>query len=197
MNSYDFRHLPCPQPVIETKKLLNQGQFPFTVIVQGEAPLSNLKRMLTTLNVTFDITDHDHESHFVIHHMNHTTPSTTLEQEIECSLVLQHKVFLFTKDFIGGDESLGEKLIIGFLKTLTTMPSKPHYLIFINSAVKLTTLNTESINLLLMLENQGVIISSCGLCLEHYALTNSLKVGIIGNALETLTLLTHYETVTF
>ena len=80
-----------------------------------------------------------------------------------------------------GEAELGKLLMKGFLYTLTQTQPLPEKLVLLNSAVKLSTENNETIAHLKVLENGGVQIYSCGTCLNFYDLADKLQAGIIGN----------------
>jgi selenium metabolism protein YedF len=83
-----------------------------------------------------------------------------------------------------GSEELGKKLLRGFLRTWLDSEQKPWRIIFINSGVRLTTLDGEAVEALELLAKRGVEILSCGTCLEHFRLGDSLRVGRITNMYE-------------
>lgn len=92
------------------------------------------------------------------------------------------EVVLITSEFLGkGDDALGKILMKGFLYTLSeTMPVLKAVL-FLNSGVKLTTENEETVAHLVKMEQQGVQMLSCGTCLDFYHLKDRLKVGEVAN----------------
>jgi intracellular sulfur oxidation DsrE/DsrF family protein len=59
-------------------------------------------------------------------------------------------------------------------------------MIFINSGVRLTTVDEESTEATLLLQENGVEILSCGTCLQHFGLEDSLKVGKATNMYEVI-----------
>ena len=100
------------------------------------------------------------------------------------------KILFVTDDKVGEGE-LGVMLVNAFLKSLSNTDVLPQKIIFVNRGVLLTTDNAEVENdeiveMLKELEKSGVEIYSCGSCLSYYALTERLKVGMIGNALESM-----------
>ena len=54
-------------------------------------------------------------------------------------------------------------------------------MIFINSGVKLTTVDEEGAEAISMLEEKGVEILSCGTCLQHFGIEDKLRVGKVTN----------------
>ncbi len=83
-----------------------------------------------------------------------------------------------------GSDELGEKLMRGFLRTWIDAPRLPWRMIFINSGVKLTTVDEEAVDAVSMLAERGVDVLSCGTCLEHFGLAQDLKVGKVSNMFE-------------
>ncbi len=83
-------------------------------------------------------------------------------------------------DQLGKEEELGRMLMKGFFETMKVTKEVPHTIFFLNSGVKLTTLNDELVPVLKEIEQMGVEIFSCGTCLKYYGLESSLKVGYRG-----------------
>jgi selenium metabolism protein YedF len=80
-------------------------------------------------------------------------------------------------DTMGRDEDLGRILMKAYFETMKTYKEVPHTLFFLNSGVKLTTINVDMARVLKEIEAMGVEIYSCGTCLKHYGLETELKVG--------------------
>ncbi len=57
-------------------------------------------------------------------------------------------------------------------------------MIFINSGVKLTTIDEEAAEAVSLLEEKGVQVLSCGTCLQHYGIEDKLRVGKVTNMFE-------------
>jgi selenium metabolism protein YedF len=91
------------------------------------------------------------------------------------------KVVLVTSDTMGaGDDELGAALMKNFLYSLAREESAPERVMFANSAARLTCEGSESLDDLRLMQEGGVPIGTCGTCLEHLGLTDSLAVGGIG-----------------
>lgn len=80
-------------------------------------------------------------------------------------------------DSMGRDEDLGRILMKAYFETMKTYKQLPHTMFFLNSGVRLTTVNEEIFSLLKEIEAMGVEVYSCGTCLKHYGLEAELKVG--------------------
>ncbi|WP_320033778.1 sulfurtransferase-like selenium metabolism protein YedF [Halarcobacter sp.] len=111
----------------------------------------------------------------------------------------KNKKTVFLKSDKIGEGELGSILINGFLKAMTEQENLPEKIICVNSAVLLTTADDENevLNSLKILEQKGVQILSCGTCLDYYNLRDELKVGIPGNAIDTVNTLLNEEVVSF
>ncbi|WP_321315257.1 sulfurtransferase-like selenium metabolism protein YedF [Halarcobacter sp.] len=111
----------------------------------------------------------------------------------------KNKKTVFLKSNKIGEGELGSILINGFLKAMTEQENLPEKIICVNSAVLLTTSKDEDevLNSLKELEQKGVKILSCGTCLDYYNVRDELKVGLPGNALDTVETLLNEDVVTF
>ncbi|MGM0622584.1 MAG: sulfurtransferase-like selenium metabolism protein YedF [Campylobacterota bacterium] len=181
MQRYDVRGLECPQPVIVTKDALSACNEVFVVESDSAIAKENISKFLNKNGVNFAIDSKDD-----IYFITVTPKEIATDEAVTCAQNSVGKVILFTSDTIGGDKILGEKLAKGFLQTLTKIEKRPSHIFLINSAVKLSTNDTQAVEVLQQLQKLGVGVYSCGLCLEYYGLENALKVGQVGNALDTL-----------
>ena len=181
MQRYDVRGLECPQPVIVTKDALSACNEVFVVESDSAIAKENISKFLNKNGVNFAIDSKDD-----IYFITVTPKEIATDEAVTCTQNSVGKVILFTSDTIGGDKILGEKLAKGFLQTLTKIEKRPSHIFLINSAVKLSTNDTQAVEVLQQLQKLGVGVYSCGLCLEYYGLENALKVGQVGNALDTL-----------
>lgn len=80
-----------------------------------------------------------------------------------------------------GDERLGQTLLAGFLYALTEATPWPDAILFYNGGARWTTADSVALDDLRRLEAGGVQILTCGLCLNHYGLTDALAVGGVTN----------------
>ena len=103
------------------------------------------------------------------------------------------KVILIKNDAIGESGTLGNKLMINFLNALNSTNTLPSKIFLLNRGVLLSTTNKDSIKALEILESKNVEIFSCQTCLEFFDLLESLQVGKVGNAKDTLESLLNAE----
>ncbi len=90
-------------------------------------------------------------------------------------------VILFTRNGLGdGPHELQTALARKFLALLIDSGQLPAKLLFYTEGVRLACEGSEAIDLLQVLEAQGVELVLCKTCLDFYGLTNKVKAGIIG-----------------
>ena len=180
IKTVDGRGLACPKPVLETKKALENltGETLIT-LVDNAIAVENVKKLLTKLSYSFEVTTKD--DYFEIKILNTKGETQSMETVEEKSL--KDQSILFTSNKIGkGDDTLGEVLMKGYIYTLSEMTELPKYIMFVNSGVELTTKGSESIDDLRALEDRGVEILSCGTCLDYLSIDLSdLAVGSVTN----------------
>lgn len=188
----DCCNLACPEPVLKTKKALEDlpEDSILEVKVNSVSSKENVTRFAKKSGYESKMEDLDDGSTLV-----------TIIKGYACKIVedtnndtLLNKTVFLKSDKIGEGE-LGEKLIVGFLKSILELPKLPNKIICVNEAVKLTTAcsKTEVMQTLRALEDKGVEIYSCGVCLEYFDVVDKLKVGKIGNAYGTVEMLLNSE----
>lgn len=198
MVEVDARGLDCPQPVIKTKQALEKGE-KVTTLVDNETACKNLEKLGKKMGCDTDVLeiDDDFQITFLPKDEEEVVTSSLTSAEIENNGEDTNKVYFIRSDVLGeGEKELGEILIKGFVYTLTEIAPLPNTIIFINSGVKLPTLNEEVRKNLKILEDAGVEILSCGTCLEYYELEDKLEVGEVTNMYTIVERLNSNEVVT-
>ena len=100
---------------------------------------------------------------------------------------MEKSVLVLTSDKLGkGADELGEILIRGMLKTLTTIKPLPQALIFLNSSIKLLT-KEEILENLYLFKQRGTAILVCGTCVDYFNLRQQIKAELISNMHDILT----------
>jgi selenium metabolism protein yedF len=176
----DCTKLECPMPVIKAKQELEKdGEVLLDVIVDNEIAVQNLTKLATSMG--FKSSSKTQGDNFIVSIEKTSTPS--LNQAANDVIMADARQTVLIKScFLGvGDETLGSTLMKAFIFTLTQSKPLPKKVMFLNSGVKLTTENEETIKNLQVLENEGTEIVSCGTCLDFYNLKDKLKVGSVGN----------------
>ena len=91
-------------------------------------------------------------------------------------------VVVISSDAMGsGDDTLGKVLMKGFIFALSQQDELPSTILFYNGGARLTCADAPTLEDLRSLEAMGVEILTCGTCLNHYGLTDQLKVGGVTN----------------
>jgi selenium metabolism protein YedF len=168
----DARGQACPKPVLMAEEALSKiDEGIVEVLVDNEASVGNLTRFAKK-NAFYSetIKEDDHWRIKIVKGYPCEIPQGEAIPEKDILLVI-------ATDTFGKEEELGRILVKPFFETLKVTKELPHTIFFMNSGVKLTTLNEEIIPILKELENMGVEVYSCGTCLKYYNLESELKVG--------------------
>ena len=186
-NTVDARNMPCPEPVVRTKKALegmSEGQL--TVLVNTTEACQNVQRFVQSQGCSVKVDEKD----------GVFTIEVTKGQQAEEKGKASANVLLIASDQLGvGDEALGQLLIAAFINTLPEAKTRPAKMLFINRGVMLTTEGSRVLDTLQKLDKEGVQIFSCGTCLNHYQLKEKLKVGQVTNMYDTVNSLLTAEKV--
>lgn len=181
----DLKGMQCPKPVLETQKAFkDQSITEFEVIVDNAAARENLKRLADSKGYKYEVKESPNEIVINIKRENGETIAQEEEFVAVCDITsdVSNAVLLIKNEFLGdGNDELGKVLMKGFLYTITETKPYPEKVVLLNSAVKLSTVNEETIAHLKKLEEAGTKIYSCGTCLNYYNLADQLKVGVVGN----------------
>jgi len=182
MKEVDVRGLPCPRPVIETKKALQEiDEGSITVIVDRPEASENVQRFARSQGCKVNVSQEEGIFRIVINKTRSAKAEAGKSDDV---------VFITSDQMGTGDERLGKILMNAFLNTLWDNEPKPSKVIFMNSGVRLTTEGSEVLEALLLLEKDGVQIFSCGTCLDYYAIKDKLMVGKVTNMYEVVHSLT-------
>ena len=182
-----------PIPVVKTKNAIKElkGSGEVQTLVDNEIAVQNLTKMATQkgygvrsqklgegkYEVTMTISDGNTDDIT-------TTGDSAEEEQIVCYPDARKKntvVVLASATMGAGDEELGEILMKGFIYALSQQEELPATILLYNGGAKISCEESPSLEDLRSLEAQGVEILTCGTCLNHYGLTDKLKVGDVTN----------------
>jgi len=189
----DARGLACPQPVILTKKALENHE-ELTVRVDNIAAVENVKRLAKSQGCQVNVEDEKGNT-WSLHLIresgaggdkgNSEPPDIVCEvaEKVEAKTSISGPlVVLVTSDSMGqGNDELGRLLLRGFFHTLPQLDKLPDSIIFYNTGVKLTVKDSDVIEDLTQLAQAGVQILVCGTCVNYFNLTEQVAVGMISN----------------
>jgi selenium metabolism protein YedF len=184
----DARGLACPQPVLETKKALEETESNvLRVLVQGYTSRENVSRFARNRGCEVDVQEKaKDEFEITLRRAGSEIDQNKQEELVPCPMPepardAKNVVYVGNNCMGRGDDELGKKLMRGFLRTWIDVSPKPWRMVFINSGVKLTTIDEEGTEAISLLEEKGVEVLSCGTCLQHFGLEDKLKVGKVTN----------------
>jgi selenium metabolism protein YedF len=187
MKEINARGLACPGPVLKAKEAIEKDNFKIIkVTVDNEASKQNVSRFLESRNYTVSVEQDGTDFHV----------KGTIEGEIVSEEPMDQKpdaeqkkimVMLATDRMGYGDDELGLKLMVSYIKTLKEMGSELWRLVFVNNGVKLTIEGSKVLPVLKEYEKQGLHILVCGTCLTHFDLLDQKQVGETTNMLDIVT----------
>ena len=171
----DARGLSCPQPVILTKKALeDHGEI--VVIVDNETAQENVKRMAQSQGCDVKIEKRDGDIFLTI------SRGCSCEIPEAAGTTQGPLVIVIGSDTMGrGDDELGSVLMKSFIHTLLETSPQPESIIFFNTGVKLTIQGSEVLEDLRALSERGVKILVCGTCLGFFEIKDRLAAGTVSN----------------
>ena len=170
--------LACPKPVINTKKELDKIDNGIVVVtVDNDIAKQNILKLSNSLNCESKIIKEEKDLISIEIKKGENVIIEEKKQE-----KLEDKCIFISSDKIGnGNDELGSVLMKGFIYTLTESKPYPKSILLVNSGVKLSTENYDTVENLKILEEAGVEILSCGTCLDYYGLKESLRLGSVTN----------------
>ena len=184
----DCRGLACPAPVLQTKELIekeNPGLI--KVMVDNEASKQNVSRFLESQKFKVSVNTDGKDFH-VIGQRDFADAVPEIPVAEEPATEEQKIMVMIATDRMGyGDDELGQKLMVNFIKTLKEMGDELWRLVFVNNGVKLTIGGSEVLPLLKAYEKGGLNILVCGTCLGHFNLLDKKEVGETTNMLDIVT----------
>jgi selenium metabolism protein YedF len=161
---------------------------PITILLDRGAPHENVVRFLTNRGFVTDESTVDNSISLL------TTPPSV--QPDAHSVAARNRVMLITSNQIGdGPVELGQLLMKNFIISLMEQSLLPERMLFLNTAVHLTTEGSEVLAALDALANRGVEIMTCGLCLDYFQKKELLRSGSVTNMFTTAESLLQADTV--
>ncbi len=183
----DCRGLACPAPVLQAKECIER-EHPqrLTITVDNEAAKQNVTRFLESQKYVVSLRKDGGDFHITGSAGKNTVLSFP-EKKAEDEEKRKIMVMVATDRMGYGDDELGRKLMVSFLKTLKEMGKDLWRLVFVNNGVKMTIVDSEVLPVLQELEKEGVYMLVCGTCLTHFGLLEKKVVGETTNMLDIVT----------
>lgn len=187
MQEIDARGLGCPAPVLQTKAVL-QEESPnrVRVVVDNAGSQQNVQRFLESQGFQTAL-EQVGPDYIVIGSCGSMPSAQTRPAPMPTSDTKKIMVMCATDRIGFGDDALGLKLMVNFLRTLKEMGDELWRLIFVNNGVKLTIEGSDVLDDLKGYEKNGLKILVCGTCLDHFNLLDRKQVGETTNMLDIVT----------
>ena len=178
MDFLDCRGKSCPQPVLETKKLIEEQNLDEVKVgVDNETSRENVRRFLESRG--FRVAEEQQGTDFFLTASKITDGSPHPEGGVRKIMA-----FIDAETVGKGDDRLGAILMKSFVVTLKELKPLPWRIAFVNGGVKLASLGSEVLPHLRELQNLGVEILLCGTCVDFYQIKDQLGVGRTSNMYE-------------
>ena len=179
---------PCPVPVVKTMNVITGLKEPaqIEVLVDNDIAVQNLTKMANHSGYSVKsekLAEKQYRVEIAVDKVSGGQEKSAEETE-SCIPDSRQKntVVVISSSVMGsGDDELGAVLMKGFIYALSQQESLPATIIFYNGGARLTCEDAPTLEDLKSLEAQGVEILTCGTCLNHYGLADSLRVGGVTN----------------
>ena len=186
----DARGLHCPAPVLLAKDTLERDDLnALEIMVDNESSRENVTRFLASRG--FSVTGIQEGADFLLRAERAAGTGEAKLPESSARILpstAAKTLVLIGSDRLGsGDDELGRKLMISYIKTLKEMGDELWQLIFVNNGVKLTIEQSDVLPELQEYERSGITILACGTCLNHFGLNDAKRVGQTTNMLDIVT----------
>lgn len=178
----------CPIPVVKATRALRELTEPGTleVRVDNEIAVQNLTKMANQKGYGVKSEKLAVNQFKVTMTVGEGAVAPAVNEAEECLVVPGGKkktvVVAISSDKMGeGSDELGHILMKSFLYALGQQDELPDAIIFYNGGAHVTCQESPALEDLKSMEAQGVEITTCGTCLDHYGLRDQLKVGSVSN----------------
>ncbi len=192
----DLRGLICPEPVLRTKKVLDDASIEkVEAIVDGEVNVNNLNRLARSLKMQFASASKDDNFVVTIERKKSatdagSTSSTSGHSHVDAASLkasptvqseVGNVVFLGKDKFGDGDPEFSTTLLNMFLQTMFESGQRPRALLMANTGVRLMSPDSPALKVLNDFKEAGCDVLACGLCVEFYGLKGKIPVEQITN----------------
>jgi selenium metabolism protein YedF len=192
----DCRGLSCPQPVIQTREILDQPEVSrLRVILDNEGSCINVRRFAEGQG--HSVTVEQGEGMYHVRIVRGAAEPDAAEPEFACEAAGGRRtvVYVSSEGMGRGDEELGAKLMAACLDTLAQFAPRISHVIFVNAGVKLAIDGSPVLDQIRNLERMGAQVLACGTCLNHFDIADRLSVGSVSNMLAILEVLSGADKV--
>lgn len=184
----------CPAPIIALKKALKEvmeGES-FELLTDNKVSFANVSRFLDDNNTLYSVSEKGELWSVIITKGN----KGQIKPEFSSRDMVPHFskgnfVIAFSSDIMGdGERTLGQVLIENFIKSIKDLDILPDKMVFYNRGVYLGAESSPMAGHIRDLEQMGVEVLLCSTCVDHYSLSQKLKVGKLSNMYEIVRIMT-------
>lgn len=195
MKTIDCRGLSCPEPVLRTKGALSEHPSEImTVVVDNETARENVLRFVRSRGRKTGWQEKEGLFYISIAE-SQLEPADSSLPTADPGEAGRTVLFISTTELGQGSSELGRMLMRNFIYTLTKRDDLPRAIIFMNSGVKLSIVDSPVIEELKYLLDKGVQILVCGTCLDYFELKELHRAGQVSNMYDISNLLFSAERV--
>ncbi|MDI6796603.1 MAG: sulfurtransferase-like selenium metabolism protein YedF [Desulfatibacillaceae bacterium] len=188
MQKIDCTGLACPRPVLMAKQATESADAgPVTLIVDNLAAKENVSRFLALQGYEVEVSQQEGSFEITGRPGSQKAPKAQPAQATGAEKASKILIFCPTDRIGFGDDELGRKLLISFIKTVNEMGPDLWRLVLVNNGVKLATTGSPVLEDLQKLADSGISILVCGTCLTHFDLMDKKQVGQTTNMLDIIT----------
>jgi selenium metabolism protein YedF len=181
-NTLDARGLACPLPVIKTRDALAAIQTgELTVLLDNTTARDNVLRFAQNHGCAAEVVRESAEAIEI--RVVKSGPSPSAAKDDAFCIPDGGTILVLASSTVGhGDDTLGTVLTKAFLHTVLHADERPSLIVLMNSGVKLAAEGSECLGKLRELEQSGVRILVCGVCVDFFSLKGKTLAGTISNA---------------
>ena len=190
MKELNYCGLPCPEPVIRCRKVLEEEKpSSISVLVDNAAASENVSRFLGRNGYSVDV----RQEGAALWSISATACGCRITEPgpVSCEATAPapgKTLVLVTTETLGrGSDELGGKLMGNFLSTLPELGESLWRVILLNGGVKLAATPGKALDSLKALEAAGTDVLVCGTCLDFYGLLEAKQAGQTTNMLDVVT----------
>jgi selenium metabolism protein YedF len=176
----DARKMACPAPVMLTARAIKEDAELIT-IVDNKTAENNVAEYARSQGLSVAVRPENDGTYLTLTKRAGLPQAETKPAPVPAATT--GIVVFIGSDMIGRGENtaLGDLLMQSFLHTIGGISLKPETIIFMNSGVKLVTLDSPALADLKALAEIGIEIIACGTCLSRLELMEKVAVGKISN----------------
>lgn len=178
----DAKGRPCPIPVVLAKKEIDGGAAEFTVEVDNATAVENLQRLADSRDYRTTVQSADGIFSIDFTRAPREQAAQPGADARDAAPANRSWAVFVGRETVGeGDPELGGSLMKMFFYTLAQSDDLPEAVLFMNSGVRLPTLDDQVAGHLRELAGRGVEILVCGTCLNFYGIADKLQAGTVSN----------------